>query len=194
MSVMVIVALRLLAAVGSNVAAITQLAEAARLVVLVHCVPLEGTTMLKSPGLLPPSTMLVMFSAALPVFVTVTVCCPVVTPTSELPNDMVVEFKLATGSTAVPLRETGNDAAGEVSEIVSVAVRLVPPETPGVKVTPIVQEELAATVLPVQLLFTSAKSPGFAPVMAGAVPETVTEEPVGLLSVTVCDALVVPTV
>lgn len=193
MSVTVIVAPRLPVALGSNVAAITQLDDAARLVVLVHCAPLEGVTIAKSAEFVPPSTMFEMFSAALPVLVRVTVCCPVVTPTSEPPNVMVVEFRLATGAMAVPLKETGNDATGDVSEIVSVAVRFVPPDAAGVNVTPIVQEEFAATVLPVQLLFTSAKSPGLVPVIVGRVPETVAAEPVGLLSVTVCEPLVVPT-
>ena len=89
----------------------------------------------------------------------------------------------------MPLSVTGNEAAGDESEMVSVAERAVPPVTPGVKITVTVQEEPAATVFPVQLFAAGEKSLALVPVNAGAVPETVTGETVGLLRVTVCDAL-----
>ncbi len=92
----------------------------------------------------------------------------------------------------MPLSDTGNEAAGDESEMVRVAERAVPPVTPGVKITVTVQEELAATVFPVQLFVPSEKSLALVPVNAGTVPETVTGEVVGLLRVTVCDALDVP--
>jgi hypothetical protein len=76
--------------------------------------------------------------------------------------------------------------------MVRVAERAVPPVTPGVKITVTVQEEPAATVIPVQLFVASEKSLALVPVNTGAVLETVTGEAVGLFRVTVCDALDVP--
>ena len=97
MSVIVMVAARLPKSVGVNVAATLQLALGTKLLTVRQSVPLEGVTGAKSPAFVPPRAALVMFSAALPVFVKVTVCCAVTTPKLELPNDMVVELKLATG-------------------------------------------------------------------------------------------------
>jgi len=94
--------------------------------------------------------MLVRFSTALPVLVSVTVCDPLVVFKTWLANVRVEADKLTTGAGAalpVPLRvkECGLPAA--LSVMVTAAVRV--PATVGVKVTLIVQLPLlAATVVP----------------------------------------------
>jgi hypothetical protein len=195
LSVIVMVALRALAAVGVNVAATTQLADAARTVVFVHCVPLDGTTIAKSPGFVPPSAILLRLRFAFPVFVSVTVICEVATPTLEFPNGIVFPLKLATGWIAVPLRVTrcGLVASGE-SEIESVAVLPVPPAAPGWKITLTTQlPVVAGTFAPVvQVLVPKMKSPGLVPLIVGVL-EIVTVVPVGLLRVTAWGELCVPT-
>jgi len=195
LSVIVMVALRALAAVGVNVAATTQLADAARSVVFVHCVPLDGTTIAKSPGFVPPRAMLLRLRFAFPVFVSVTVICEVATPTLEFPNAIVFPLKLATGCIAVPLRVTrcGLVASGE-SEIESVAVRPVPPAAPGLKITLTTQfPVVAGTFAPVvQELVPRVKSPGLVPLIEGVL-EIVTAVAVGLLRVTAWGELDEPT-
>lgn len=102
---------------------------------------------------------------------------------------------VTSGAIAVPLSVTGKEAAGDVSEIVRVAERAVPPDAPGVKTTETVHDPVVAgRVWPVQLLVLIEKSLRLVPVIVGAVPETVTAAFVGLLSVTVCDELATPTV
>jgi hypothetical protein len=91
------VAVRLPVAVGVKVAATLQLEPAARLVTVWQSVPLEGVALAKSAAFVPPRTMPEMASVALPVFVKVTTCCPLVWPVSKLPNAIVVPLKPATG-------------------------------------------------------------------------------------------------
>jgi len=58
---------------------------------------------------------------------------------------------VTSGAIAVPLKVTGNEAAGDESEIVRVAERAVPPDNPGVKITVTVQEPVVAgRIWPVQ--------------------------------------------
>jgi hypothetical protein len=106
---------------------------------------------------------------------------------------MVELFKPAAGCVAVPLSET---VSVPFEELVmdSVAARLVPPVAPGLKVTFTTQEPFVAGKLAplVQVLLLSEKSPAFVPEIDGKL-ETVTAEEVGLLSVTGCAALEVPT-
>lgn len=96
----------------------------------------------------------------------------------------------------VPLRETvcGLPVSGE-SEMERLAARLVPPVAPGLKITFTTQDPVFATrVKPlVQELVPSEKSLAFVPLMEG-VPETLTADEVGLLRVTGCAVLDVPTV
>ena len=196
LSVRVMVALRLPVAVGVNVAATLQLALAANVPTVRQSVPLEGITCAKSPAFVPPRTTLEMVMEALPVLVKVTNCCAVVVPVFTLPKAREFPLRLATGCIAVPLRETvcGLLASGE-SEIERVAARLVPPEAPGLKITFTTHDPVVATKLNplVQVLLPRAKSLALVPEIEG-VPETVTADEVGLLSVTGCAALGVPTV
>src|SRR2546426_1815536 len=70
-SVMVTVAVRVLAAVGMNVRLTRQLAPATTVAPFVQVVP---AAMAKSPGFKPARTMLVMLRVAVPLLVRVTVC------------------------------------------------------------------------------------------------------------------------
>ena len=107
LSVIVIVALRLSSAVGVNVAATTQLAPAATVPTVRQSVPLAGVANAKSVMFAPPNNTLAMLSVAFPVFVSVTVCCPLVTPKFTLPNPIALPlFKLTMGCVAVPLSVT----------------------------------------------------------------------------------------
>jgi hypothetical protein len=193
LSVIVMVAERLPVAVGVNVAATLQLALAARLPTVRQSVPLEGVACAKSPGFVPPRSALEIFSVPLPVLVSVTNCCPLVTPVSRLPKAIVELFKLATGCVAVPLRATVSVPFEELV-MESVADRLAPPVTTGLKITFTTQEPVVAGKLAfsVQLFVPSEKSPALVPLIDGA-PVTVTAAPVGLLSVTGCAALEVLT-
>ena len=194
LSVIVMVAVRLPVAVGVNVAATLQLALATRVLTVRQSVPLDGVASAKSPAFVPPRRMLEILSVAFPVFVKVTTCCPLVWPVSKLPNAIVVALKPAAGCIAVPFKVTVCGLFGSESEIVRVAVRLVPPVEPGLKITFTTQVPVVAGKLKplVHELAPREKSPAFVPVIAG-VPETVTAADVGLLSVTACGALEVPT-
>jgi hypothetical protein len=182
--------------VGVKVAATTQLEAAVSVDKPTQFVPLDGVASAKSPAFVPPSITLVIVIDALPVLVSVTVICPLVTPVFSFPKAIVEPLKVATGWIAVPLKETmcGLPESGE-SEMVRLAARLVPPDAPGVNITfvthdPVVFGKLAPLV---HVFVPSVKSLAFVPVMEG-VPETLTAPEVGLLSVTGCGELGKPTV
>jgi hypothetical protein len=102
---------------------------------------------------------------------------------------LVVPPKLTIGAVPVPLSGMLCGLPAALSVIETVADRA--PLAVGLKVTVIVQLELAATLAP--QVFVCEKSPLFAPVMV--MPEPLKESvafPV-LVSVTLCEALLVPT-
>jgi hypothetical protein len=145
----------------------------------------------KSLGFVPVMLMLLIVSAALPVFISVAVCAALVVPVTaenvSVPG--VSETAGAGGADPVPLRVTvcGEPAALSVTE--SAAERLV--AEAGVNVTEIVQLDPAASDAP-QVFIDMAKSLGFAPVMA-MLPMVSAALPV-FISVAVCAALVVPVI
>lgn len=193
LSVIVIVALRPLIAVGVNVAATTQLAVGASVPTVRQSVPLPGVARAKSPTFVPPRITLVILRVAVPAFVSVTVCCPLVKPRFTLPNVIELDVRLATGCVPVPFSAmVWGLLASTESVIVRVALRL--PAPVGWKIILTVQMPVVAGIIApfVQVLVPSVKSLALVPVIAG-VPETVTEEAVRLLSVTVWGALGVPT-
>jgi hypothetical protein len=180
LSVMLRVPVRVPDAVGVNVTLMVQLAPAATELpqVLVWA---------KSPL----AEMLVRLSEALPVLESVTDCAALVVPTVWLAKVSEEAERLTTGAEAaapVPVRLT--DCG--LPEALSVMLRLLDrvPDAVGVNVTLMVQFAPAATELP-QLLV-CAKSPLFVPVTAMLV--RFSEALPVFERVTVCAALVVPTV
>src|SRR4051812_27533433 len=137
--------------------------------------------------------MLVIVSAALPVFVSVEICAALVEPTAPDPKSRLVGLKATPGAVArpVPLRPRLCGLPDASSEIVTDADR--GPEPPGVNVT--LMEHVALTARVAGLSGQSlscAKSAAFVPattiaeIVSGAVPE--------LRSVALCDGLVLPIV
>ena len=180
LSVMLKVPVRIPEAVGVNVTLMVQLAPATtELPQVLVCA--------KSPLFVPVTTMLVRLSEALPVFESVTVCAVLVVPTVWLVKVSEEAERLTTGAEAaapVPVRLTDCGLPEALSVMLKVPVRI--PEAVGVNVTLMVQLAPAATELP--QVSVSAKSP-----LAEILVIVKVAEPV-LLSVTVCAALVVPTV
>lgn len=181
---MVIVPLRLPAALGVNETEIVQLADAARLLPDVHV--FEPIAKSAPVRVVAPRT-----SAALPVLVSVTLCAVAVLPIVVEPNVSWVGERVAPGAPAaapVPVSDTEVLDGVALWAIVNVAFRA--PVALGVKVTETLQLADAARLLPeVQLLLPIAKS---APAIDVA-PSTSAAVPV-LVSVTVCAAAVLPTV
>ncbi len=180
LSVMLRVPVRVPDAVGVNVTLMVQLAPAATELpqVLVWA---------KSPL----AETLVRFSEALPVLESVTDCAALVVPTVRLAKASEEAERLTTGAEAaapVPVRLTDCGLPEALSVILRPPDRV--PEAVGVNVTLMVQFAPAATELP-QLLV-CAKSPLFVPVTAMLV--RFSEALPVFESVTVCAALVVPTV
>src|SRR5579864_199650 len=133
------------------------------------------------------ATILVMVNAAVPGLVSVTVCAALGVLTVWLPNARLVGDKLAAGPDAavpVPVRLTvcGLFAALSVKVIVPVRV----PVAVGVNVTLIVQLPPMATRLP--QVFVCPKSP------LGTILEMLSAAVPVFVSVSVCAALVAPTV
>ena len=93
-------ALRAPAALGVKVTATVQLLPAARLLPQV----LLLTT--KSPTFVPVTAMLLIESAALPVFDNVIVCAALVVPTFWLPKFRVAGLSAATAPVPIPVRTT----------------------------------------------------------------------------------------
>src|SRR2546427_10049747 len=133
--------------------------------------------------------MALMVNSALPVFVTVT-DFGVFIPTICEPKSRLVGDRLTSGLSPVPVKEiicVLPDTALLLSVIVSVPER--PPSCVGVNVTLIVQLPLAATELPQSLV--CAKSLASAPVTL--ILLILSGVALGLLKVTVCTPLRVPT-
>jgi hypothetical protein len=90
--------------------------------------------------------MLLIVRAAVPVFVRVTVCDALATPTDWLPKVRLGGLRLAWEAMPVPAKVSGCGLPGALSVIAIEAVRV--PRAVGVKVTLIVQFPPAATELP----------------------------------------------
>jgi hypothetical protein len=137
----------------------------------------------KSPGLVPVNEMLTLVTALLVLLVSVKGCAVL-----ELPTPMLPKLKLAGVSVTAPtpVPDSVDDCVPALSFTVIEAER--DPAAVGVNVTLIVQLVFAASDVP-QLLV-CAKSPEFVPVTETLMP--VSAEVVALVSVSGCDALVVP--
>src|SRR5437879_2164754 len=137
--------------------------------------------------------MLVRFSGAPPLLVSVTFCAALVVPMRCSPNALLAAESVAVGGvTPVPVSDTDCGLSAASSVMFAVAARA--PVTAGVKLTLIVQLAPGPTeptpvgqVLPAA----KAKSAACAPVMVMLV--RFSGAPPLLVSVTFCAALVVPT-
>ena len=111
----------------------------------------------------PLTTALLMFSAAVPVFVIVMVAGALVVPTAwdELKLKLAGDTLTIGDNPAVPVKFTTCGLLGAESVTVSWAVRVGGVTDDGVKVTLMVQLAPAAKLLP--QVFVWAKSPGFEP-------------------------------
>lgn len=147
----------------------------------------EPPTMAKSDPFVPPSTNEASVRFAVPVFVSVTVCCPLVTVRISFPN---ARDAGADANGAVPVPDSGTFCGLPLASSETETLALRPPVADGVKVTAIVQvpPEASTTaeadtqlVTPEPLGVTRAKSPAFDPVsitppaliVSGPVPELV---------------------
>ena len=129
-------------------------------------------------------------NAALPVFVTVTVCAALFVPTVWLLNVNDAGLTPTTGvtPTPVPARFTTSGLLASLSVIVTAAALV--PVAVGVNVALIVQFPPAASELP--QVFVAAKSPLSVPVTA--IPLMAKADAPLLVSVVLCALLVDPTV
>jgi len=125
--------------------------------------------------------MLLIFSAAVPVFLNLTLCDPLVVPTVCEPKLKLVDERLTTGAVPVPVRLTVCGLPVASSVIVIVPGWL--PVAVGVKVTLMVQFAAAATDVPQVLVSVYCVLAAMLVRLSAAVPV--------LVSVTVCAALVV---
>jgi len=138
LSAKVNVAVRLPDVVGVNVTLTVQLAFAA------SELPHVLLGILKSPGSVPITWMLLMVKAAFPPLVRVTPCAALVVPTLCEPKDRAAAERLMAADVPVPTRLTAwGLPAVALSATVNHAVRF--PEAEGVNATEIVQEPFAAT-------------------------------------------------
>ena len=133
---------------------------------------------LKSPVAATPETV----AAVVPELVTVTVCVAAVEPTTVPAKDRLAGVAFSTGPGAVPVPDRLTVLVTPPALTVRVPVRA--PVAVGANVTLTVHEPFAAIDEPQVLVW--AKSP------VAAMDETAAAEPVGLATVTVCAALVVP--
>ncbi len=181
MSVMLRVALLAPPADGVMLTLIAQLAPAFRL-------PPQVVVLLKSDAFVPPIEMLVMVSVSVPVFDRVTVCAAVVVPKGVAAKLSVVGDRETAGAIPVPERETvcGEEAALSLTLRVAVLV----PLAVGLKVIAIEQFAPAARLEPHALfvLKSEGELPAKVTLLIVSVPVPV------FVNVTLCDALVVPTV
>jgi hypothetical protein len=95
--------------------------------------------------------MLVMVRVALPILVRVTVLKVLTIPTVWFPKLMLVGESFTTGATPTPVSGTDCGLSGALSVIVTAPVRV--PSAVGVKITVIVQFELAAKLPPTGQVF-----------------------------------------
>jgi len=159
-----------------KVTLIVQLAPAATLVPQLLVSPKSSET-----------SILETARAAVPLLVNVTVCGALVVPTACDPNESEVGEKLAeaVGASPVPVRWTSCEVLlVALSVIVKVPVRV--PAAVGVQVTLIVQLAPAFTLLPQLFVSPNSSEAAIFEIRRVAAPVFV--------RVTVCGALVVPTV
>ena len=143
---------------------------------------------IKSAAFAPVTVMLVMFSVAVPLFVSVTVCAMLGIETVTFPKDKVVGFRVTDGTgAATPVPESAALLGLLEALVRNVSEADLPPSADGVNVTLTVQLRLAARLAP-QVFTEIAKSPAFAPLSETLVIVTVAG-PV-FVSVAVCEALV----
>jgi len=139
----------------------------------------------------PLTTMLLMFSAALPVFVSVAICAVLVVPEAAVKLSVVGASDAAGAEVAAPdpfnAKVCGDPVA--LSTIDNVAAKLA--TEAGVNVIDTMQLAPADSVLP-QPLLAIAKSPGLVPPSVTPVMFTL-RLPV-FVSVAICGSLVAPTV
>jgi hypothetical protein len=175
LSVMLRVPVRVPEAVGLKVTLMLQLAPAA-----------TELPQLSVSAKSPLAEILVIVKLTVPVLVSVTVCAALVVPTVWLANvnEEAERLTVVVGAVPVPVRLTVCGLPEALSVMLKVPVRV--PEAVGVKVMLMVQLAPAATELP--QLSVSAKSPlgEILVIVRAALPV--------LDSITVCAALVVPTV
>src|SRR2546426_562456 len=118
----------------------------------------------KSAACAPVMVMLVRFSGAPPLLVSVTVCAALEVPTRCLPNALLVAESVAVGGvTPVPVSDTDCGLPAASSVMIAVAVRAL--AAVGVKVRLRTQLAPAASVAPLMQVVpeASAKSPALAP-------------------------------
>jgi hypothetical protein len=182
LSTMVTAAARVPAAVGLNVTEIVQDAPAATLEPHVF-------VWAKSALFVPVTAMLVMVSTALPVFVSVEVCCALVVRTCRDANVSDAGDTVAVVVTVVPvpLRPTVWGLPLALLAMVTAALRA--PAAAGRNVTLMVQEAPAARVAPQVVVW--VKSPLAVPVIT--MLESVSTAAPVFVSVTALAALVEPT-
>jgi hypothetical protein len=178
------VAVRLPAAVGPNETLTVQAADAARLV------PQVLLSMMKSPGSAPEKAMLLIVTALVPPFVSVTTFCAPLSPIATL-----AQFKLL-GLTealpvapAVPVPVSATVCGLPLAESVKVRVAVRVPVAAGLNVTLAVQLVAAARLVP-QVLLEMVKSPASVPVIATLL--IVIEAALPLVNVDGCAALLEP--
>src|SRR2546426_10351212 len=157
-----------------TVAARTPVAAAVRLTLMVQ--PAPGATepaplgqvlpaaKAKSAACAPVMVMLMRFSGAPPLLVSVTFCAGLVVPTRCLPKALLVAESVAVGGvTPVPVSDTDCGLPAASSVMITVAVRAL--AAVGVKVRLRTQLAPAASVAPLMQVVpeASAKSPALAP-------------------------------
>jgi hypothetical protein len=171
---------------GLNVSVTVQLAPAFTGAAVEHV----ADTILKSAAFVPEMAgLLLKISDPVPVFIRVTVTCPLVPPCGTVPND-VLAGRLTAGAVPVPVNGTlcvlGVALSAKFSEALSA------PTVDGLNVRFTVQDPPGATGFAgTQVLEAIAKSPAFAPVMDGELLKTSDPLPVFIRVSAIC-ALVVP--
>jgi len=139
-------------------------------------------------GLVPPNVMESSSTTAVPEFVSVTICIAELLPTFTVPNASVVALSFSTG-TAVPDPVKVTFCGDPVALSVIVKVPLSAPEAVGLKLTYRLHEAPAANVAP--QVCNCSNELAFVPVIAIELIVAVIVP--GLLSVTTCRSLVLPT-
>ena len=111
--------------------------------------------------------MLLMLKGVVPLLVSATAWAKLVDPTFWLLKFTLVGFGLTAGAAAAPVPVSATDCGLPAALSVKVRLALRAPFAPGVKVTLIVQELPAASVLlPLGQVLVCAKSEAFVPVRA----------------------------
>src|SRR5271165_2886567 len=166
---MVTVAVRFPAAVGVNVTFVLHVANAVNLVGEIG----QPLDMVKSPGLVPPSTTLEIVKAVLFVFSNVIDWSGLVKLMVSLGKNNALCSNKAEVADATPKPVTFTVCVPRLSLTLTWAVRL--PVAPGVNATSKLHVVPVASD-PVQLLLLTVKSPGLAPAVVTPRPVTVAPE------------------